>query len=73
MYSMVKTAIVRGLDCVFIQVEANVSDGMPMFEMVGFLSSEVKEARERVAATFPLRSRFWPRLGKSIRRFCRMP
>ena len=48
MYSMVKTAIVRGLDCVFIQVEANVSDGMPMFEMVGFLSSEVKEARERV-------------------------
>ena len=29
-------------------VEADVSDGMPVFEMVGFLASEVKEARERV-------------------------
>ncbi len=29
-------------------VEADVTDGMPQFEMVGFLSSEVKEARERV-------------------------
>ena len=42
------TAIVRGLDSVCIQVEADVSDGMPVFEMVGFLSSEVREARERV-------------------------
>ena len=48
MYSMVMTAIVRGLSGVCIQVEADVSNGMPMFEMVGFLSSEVKEARERV-------------------------
>ena len=48
MYSMVMTAIVRGIECVCIQVEADVSDGMPMFEMVGFLSSEVREARERV-------------------------
>ena len=31
-----------------VQVEADVCDGMPVFEMVGFLSSEVKEARERV-------------------------
>ena len=29
-------------------MEADVSDGMPVFEMVGFLASEVKEARERV-------------------------
>ena len=48
MYSMVMTAIVRGLESVCVQVEADVSDGMPVFEMVGFLSSEVKEARERV-------------------------
>lgn len=48
MYSMVTTAVVRGLKSVCIQVEADVSNGMPMFEMVGFLSSEVKEARERV-------------------------
>lgn len=48
MYSMVTTAISRGLESIRIQVEADVSDGMPVFEMVGFLSSEVKEARERV-------------------------
>lgn len=50
MYSMVKTAIVRGLESVCVQVEADVSDGMPVFEMVGFLSAEVREARERVRA-----------------------
>ena len=31
-----------------IQVEADVSEGLPGFSLVGFLSSEVKEARERV-------------------------
>jgi len=29
-------------------VEADVSDGLPVFEMVGFLASEVQEAKERV-------------------------
>lgn len=48
MYSMVTTAIVHGIDSRLVRVEADISDGMPMFEMVGFLSSEVKEARERV-------------------------
>ena len=48
MYSMVMTAANRGLESVCIQVEADVSDGLPVFDMVGFLSSEVREARERV-------------------------
>lgn len=48
MYSIVSTAIIRGISSVPVQVEADVSDGLPMFEMVGFLASEVKEARERV-------------------------
>lgn len=50
MYSIVSTAIIRGVNSFPVQVEADVSDGMPMFEMVGFLASEVKEARERVRA-----------------------
>lgn len=50
MYSIVSTAIVCGIQSVLIQVEADVCDGMPAFEMVGVLSSEVKEARERVKA-----------------------
>lgn len=48
MYSMVTTAITRGLESVCVQVEAVVGNGMPLFEMVGFLASEVKEAKERV-------------------------
>ncbi|MCI8326250.1 MAG: YifB family Mg chelatase-like AAA ATPase [Lachnospiraceae bacterium] len=48
MYSSVTTAILRGMDAVLVQVEADVSAGLPVFEMVGFLASEVKEAKERV-------------------------
>ncbi|MBR2402858.1 MAG: YifB family Mg chelatase-like AAA ATPase [Lachnospiraceae bacterium] len=48
MYSIVATAIVQGIKSVPVYVEADVSDGMPVFEMVGFLSSEVKESKERV-------------------------
>lgn len=48
MYSIVTTASIQGIKSVPIYVEADVSDGMPVFEMVGFLSSEVKESKERV-------------------------
>lgn len=50
MYSIVSTAIVCGIQSILVQVEADVCDGMPAFEMVGVLSSEVKEAKERVKA-----------------------
>ena len=32
----------------FVHVEADVSNGLPVFHMVGYLASEVKEAGERV-------------------------
>ena len=48
MYSVIKTAVLQGIESIPVQVETNLSEGMPVFEMVGFLSSEVKEARERV-------------------------
>ncbi|MCI8299686.1 MAG: YifB family Mg chelatase-like AAA ATPase [Lachnospiraceae bacterium] len=48
MYSIVSTAIVCGIQSVVVQVEADVCDGMPALEMVGVLSSEVKEAKERI-------------------------
>lgn len=48
MYSIVSTAIICGIHSIPVFVEADVSDGMPVFEMVGFLASEVKEAKERV-------------------------
>lgn len=48
LYSIVTTAIVQGIKSVPVSVEADVSDGMPVFEMVGFLAAEVKESKERV-------------------------
>lgn len=48
MYSKVCSAGVSGLEAHVIQVEADVSNGLPVFQMVGVLASAVKEARERV-------------------------
>ena len=42
------SAAVFGLKAEFVNVEADVSNGLPAFHMVGYLSSEVKEAVERV-------------------------
>ncbi len=47
-FSSVASASVQGLHVEIIHVEADVSNGLPMFHMVGYLSSEVKEAAERV-------------------------
>ena len=48
MYSSVMSAAVYGIEAQIINCEADVSDGLPLFNMVGFLASEVKEARDRV-------------------------
>nr|WP_271716115.1 YifB family Mg chelatase-like AAA ATPase [Anaeromicropila herbilytica] len=48
MFSKAYSAAIHGIDGVIVNVEADVSDGLPTFEMVGFLSSEVREAKERV-------------------------
>ena len=46
MYSLVTTSIIQGIKSIPVYVEADVSDGMPLFEMVGSLSPEVKESKE---------------------------
>ncbi|MDE6025693.1 MAG: YifB family Mg chelatase-like AAA ATPase [Lachnospiraceae bacterium] len=48
MFNKVSSSAVMGIDGVVIQVEADVSDGLPMFSMVGCLSPSVREAGERV-------------------------
>lgn len=47
-FSTVLTAAVFGMKAELVHVEADVSNGLPAFHMVGYLSSEVKEAAERV-------------------------
>ncbi|MBE5944380.1 MAG: ATP-binding protein [Lachnospiraceae bacterium] len=48
MFSKVISSAVLGVDGTVIGVEADVNDGLPSFTMVGYLSSSVKEAGERV-------------------------
>ena len=43
-FSTVLSAAIEGLSAEFVHVEADVSNGLPVFHMVGYLSSEVKEA-----------------------------
>ena len=47
-FSTVLSAAIQGLHVEMVHVEADVSNGVPMFHMVGYLSSEVREASERV-------------------------
>lgn len=48
MFASVLTATIQGINACPIQVEADVSDGLPSFTMVGFPSAQVKEAQDRV-------------------------
>lgn len=48
MYSESFSAAVCGIDGCVVHVEVDISDGLPGLILVGYLSSEVKEARERV-------------------------
>ena len=41
-FSTVLSAAIAGLSAEFVHVEADVSNGLPVFHMVGYLSSEVK-------------------------------
>lgn len=59
MFSSITSGTIHGIESYLIQVEVDVSKGLPCFQMVGLLNSEVKEARERVKvalknADFPL-------------------
>lgn len=47
-FSTVMSAAINGLLVEPVHVETDISNGLPMIHMVGYLSSEVKEASERV-------------------------
>lgn len=48
MFSKAYSAAINGIQGTIITVETDVSDGLPVYDMVGYLSSEVREAKERV-------------------------
>ncbi len=48
MFQKVYSLYLQGMKGIRISVEADVSDGLPGFNLVGFLSGEVREAQDRV-------------------------
>lgn len=48
MFSTVDSAALYGIESRLVSVEVDVSDGLPAFIMVGYLSAEVREAQDRV-------------------------
>ena len=48
MFASVLSAAILGVEVCPVQVEADVSNGLPSFIMVGFPSAQVKEAQDRV-------------------------
>lgn len=50
MYSKAFSAGLLGMEGFPVEVEVDISEGLPCMELVGALGSEVKEARERVKA-----------------------
>lgn len=50
MFSMVKSVGIFGIDSYMIEIEADVSGGLPCFDVVGLPDTAVKESRDRVRA-----------------------
>lgn len=48
MFCKINSASFLGVEMLKINVEVDISDGLPSFDMVGLLNSEVRESRERV-------------------------
>ena len=42
MYSQIRTSMLDGICAMPVQVEVDISMGMPVFDMVGYLSPEVR-------------------------------
>lgn len=62
MNTQIKSGTIRALKAAIVGIETDISPGMPVFEMVGSLSQEVREGKERVrtvlkTAGFPLPAR----------------
>ena len=52
MYSSIMSAAISGLTVTDVRVETDMGDGLPLFTMVGCLSSQIREAEARVRSAF---------------------
>ena len=58
-YCCINSAAIWGIQPYIVKIESDISQGMPVFHMVGLLSSEVREARERVRTA-------WKNIGQQL-------
>ena len=64
MFCTVNSMALQGINAVPVRVEVDVGNGLPGINLVGFLSAEVREARERVRVA--LRNAGYPVPAKKI-------
>lgn len=50
MYSKISTCVLQGLNGYIVEVETDLSRGMPVFNIVGLADTAIKESKERVRA-----------------------
>lgn len=50
MISKINTAVLFGIDGICVEVETDISRGIPLFQIVGLAGTSVKESKERVRA-----------------------
>lgn len=48
MVAEVFSGMIQGIDGQLVQIQVDISNGLPNFYMIGYLSNEVRESRERV-------------------------
>ena len=48
MFTDTLSATVRGINALIVHVETDIANGLPMFNIVGSVGTEVKEAKDRV-------------------------
>ena len=51
MFTDTLSATVRGINALIVHVETDIANGLPMFNIVGSVGTEVKEAKDRVRYT----------------------
>ena len=48
MFSRIKSVGIFGMDSYMIEIEADISTGLPAFDIVGLPDAAVKESRDRI-------------------------
>ena len=48
MLSIIKSMALNGIDGYLIEVQVDITSGLPSFEIVGLPSTSIKEAKERI-------------------------